>query len=64
MEKGLVITTGDHCLWKAVYAGNMAFADAEYARLREKYSGLTVTQYELPDAAFDAALVTDPMEII
>jgi|WetSurMetagenome_2_1015567.scaffolds.fasta_scaffold58262_4 hypothetical protein len=60
MQKGILIRTGSHCLWKGVYAGNLDFAYNEYLRLKEKYSGFEVTYHDDTDSEFVNAVVDQP----
>ena len=58
--KGILIRTGGHGLWKGVYAGNLDTAYQQYLRLKEKYSGFTVTYHNADDPEFVSALIDMP----
>lgn len=60
MQKGILIRTGSHCLTKKVYAGDLSFANSEYLRLKEKYSGFEVTYHDDTDPEFVNAIVDQP----
>lgn len=60
MQKGILIRTGNHCLWKAVFAGDLAYAQAEFDRLAQKYPGLTVSLHDDTDTEFVTAEVDQP----
>lgn len=60
MDKGILIRTGSHCLYRAVYSGNCDAAYARYLEFKAKYPGLRVTYHEANDAEFVNTVVTRP----
>lgn len=46
MQKGILIKTGGHVLWKGDYACSLDYANTEVVRLQQKYPGLEVVLYE------------------